>query len=178
MDWQSYEEVVKDIFECIGASHGVSIVCWGPSCLIQGRSGVSHQIDVLTTHSDGVASYKTAIQCKHWNTKVSLNIVRDMIGVLADTDIDKGIIVSKSGFTVPAKALTLNSAVGLLELREPLDMDWEGYIREVAIHIYLQTDTPYDLRFVCKGTGPPRHTGVVDTHTVSVRYPDGSSTNL
>lgn len=37
---------------------------WGRSCFVEGPSGVPHQIDVTTAHSDGVHRYRTGIS---WN---------------------------------------------------------------------------------------------------------------
>ena len=47
MNWQSYEELVKYVYERLGQSANIEIVCWGPSCTVRGKSGASHQIDVL-----------------------------------------------------------------------------------------------------------------------------------
>ena len=75
--WQDYEELVKDIYEALGQANGVTIECWGRSCKVDGPPGVFHQIDVLTTHSDGLHQYRTAISCKNWNKKAGIPIVRD-----------------------------------------------------------------------------------------------------
>ena len=65
--WQDYEELVKDIYLALGQTIGVTIECWGSSCRVEGPPGVSNQIDVLTSHSDGLHQYTTAISCKYWN---------------------------------------------------------------------------------------------------------------
>ena len=56
MNWKSYEEIVKCIYEQLGQSANIKILCWGKTCKVKGKSGVNHQIDVLTSHSDGIHS--------------------------------------------------------------------------------------------------------------------------
>ena len=184
MDWQSYEELVKSIYECLGEQQDVSVVGWGATCRVQGKSGVSHQIDVLTSHIDGIASFRTAVECKYWNDKVGQDVVLKMIAILADTDIDKGVIVSKSGFTEPAKTLASQSGIGLLELREPVDEDWGNQFRRVSISLHYYSPRPYDLKFSVK-----RDEGSADfaksfvgnlicTDDTFVVYPEGASISI
>ena len=70
MEWKDYEEVTKHIYETLGKNNGVEIECFGNKCSVKGKSEVNHQIDVLTKHSDGIHTYKTAIECKYWDKKV------------------------------------------------------------------------------------------------------------
>ena len=137
--WQDYEELVKDIYEALGKASGVVIKCWGKGCKVEGPPGVFHQVDVLTSHTVGIHEYTTAISCKYWNDKVGLPEVRDWDRVVEDTGLNKGVIVSKMGFTKPARDYASAKGIGLVELRKPLDEDWSGY-RE--IHIMLTVDQP------------------------------------
>ena len=96
--WQDYEELVKDIYQALGQANGVIIECWGSSCRVEGPPGVYHQIDVLTSHSDGLHQYRTAISCKHWNERVGIPVVREIAQIVDDARLSKGVIVSKMGF--------------------------------------------------------------------------------
>ena len=75
LDWKSYEELVKDIYEQLGKISNVLILGYGNKCKQTGKSGVEHQIDVLTAHSDGLHDYLTDIECKYWNQKINIDIV-------------------------------------------------------------------------------------------------------
>ena len=145
--WQDYEELVKDIYQALGQAQGVSIECWGSSCRVEGPPGVFHQIDVLTTHNDGLHRYRTAISCKNWNKKVGIPIVREFAQIVDDTKLSKGVIVSKLGFTGPAVAYAESKGIGLVELRKPLDRDWDGYVRVVRGTIVMDQTQVYDLHF-------------------------------
>ena len=145
--WQDYEELVKDIYLALGQANGVTIECWGSSCRIQGPPGVSNQIDVLTSHSDGLHQYRTAISCKYWNKRVDIPRVREFAQIVQDARLSKGVMVSKMGFTGPAKTYAESKNIGLVELRKPVDKDWDGYIREVHITLMLDQTQIYDVHF-------------------------------
>ena len=145
--WQDYEELVKDIYQALGQANGVTIECWGGSCKVEGPPGVFHQIDVLTRHSDGLHQYRTAISCKNWNKKVGIPIVREFAQIVDDARLSKGVIVSKMGFTAPAKTYAESKNIGLVELRRPLDKDWDGYIKEVHITLMMDQTEIYDVHF-------------------------------
>jgi hypothetical protein len=137
MDWKTYEEVVKNIYESLGKASGVSIECWGNSCKVLGKSEVAHQIDVLTKHSDGVHVYRTAIECKYCNDKVNKDIVMKVAYIIEDAHLNKGVIVSKKGFTEDAINTAKNKNIGLVELRELNEQDWEGKIRNIVINMNM-----------------------------------------
>ena len=99
MDWKEYEEITKYIYETLGNAAGTKIVGYGGTCKVKGKSGVSHQIDVLASHSDGVHNYRTAIECKYWDKKINKEIVMKIAEIVEDSGINKGVVVSKMGFT-------------------------------------------------------------------------------
>lgn len=133
LDWKTYESITKYIYEALGEKSGVKIKGHGNNCKVVGKSGVSHQIDVLTSHSDGIHTYETAIECKYWKEKVSKNTVMKVCEIIEDTNIDKGIIVSKNGFTKDGIAFAKYKNIGLVELREITNNDLNKNSREVNI---------------------------------------------
>ena len=179
MNWQSYEETVKDIYEKLGESN-IEILGWGPDCKVRGRSGVPHQIDVLTSHSDGIHSYRTAIECKYWSKKVSKDAVAKLLGIIEDARIEKGIIVSKSGFTPHAVTFAKDKNIGLVELREPVDDDWQGRIRTIHINMRITVPKFYDYEFIWDNTeGEGREFQIsAATSDILIHTPDGDSTSL
>jgi len=154
LDWKSYEELVKDIYEQLGKATGVKILGFGKDCKYKGKSQVEHQIDVLTSHSDGLHEYLTDIECKYWNEHINKDIVMKVEAIVKDCNFSKGIIVSKFGFTPDAFQYAKHVGIGLVELREMTDEDWKGRIRQINIHIVghypelmqchieLENDTP------------------------------------
>lgn len=123
MNWKDYEHVTRYIYEALGRKTGVRIEGYGSDCKVKGKSGVNHQIDVLTILSDGVHNYRAAIECKYWQDKINKDIVMKVAEIIEDTGINKGIIVSKMGFTEDGVSFAKYKNIELVELREMDEVD-------------------------------------------------------
>ncbi len=145
MEWQSYEQLTASIYEALGKANGVTIECYGAQCKVTGKSGAQHQIDVLVKHSNGLQIVRTAIECKYWNKKVNKPVISTLAGYIQDAGIEKGVVVSKLGFTEQAIQLAAQMNIGLVELREPVDADWDGVIREIHVEINMSNPEIYDF---------------------------------
>ena len=150
--WETYEETVKDIYQALGRVDGVSVECWGRTCTVPVAGGVQRQVDVLTTHTNDDQRYRTAISCKWWNKRVGVDHVSDFALTVQDAQLDAGIIVSKMGFTGPAQDLARAKDIGLVELRKPLETDWEGSITRV--HVKILYSPPHRYRYTLSMTKP------------------------
>ena len=117
LDWKEYEAITKYIYETLGKEFGVTIVGYSNDCKVQGKSGNFHQIDVLTMQSNGVHQVRTAIECKYLKKKITKDTVAKVLGIINDARIEKGIIVSKSGFAKDAYDFAHEYNIGLVELR-------------------------------------------------------------
>ena len=148
VDWQTYEEVVKYIYESLGKDKGVTIECYGRNCKVKGKSGIEHQIDVLTNHSDGLHIYKTAIECKYWDQKIDKDTIMKVAAIIEDAGINKGIIVSKLGFTPDTIEFAKYKNIGLVELREPTEEDWKGRIKDIVININIMVPQITRMDFI------------------------------
>lgn len=141
LDWKLYEDITKFIYETLGKKYNVHIEGYGRNCKITGASGVTHQIDVLTSESDGINNYKTAIECKYLKKKVDKDIVMKLLSIINDTDIQRGIIVSKSGFTPDAKKFAEHYNIKIVQLREISEKD-QNIKKEIElgdIDLYIHT---------------------------------------
>lgn len=125
MDWKGYENITKYIYETLGREAGVKIIGHGNTCKVKGKSGVLHQIDVLTSRSHGNRNYQTAIECKYWKKKIDKDVLMKLAGVIEDAGIDKGVVVSKKGFTKDGLLYAKYKNIGLVELREIEERDWK-----------------------------------------------------
>ena len=112
---------------------------------------MQYQIDVLTSHSDGLHSYSTAIECKYRKDKVSWGQVAKLAVAIDDAGIQKGVVVSKSGFTRSARLVADFKGISLVQLRRPRPSDWDGYVAGVSIDLNLVVDEIYDYSSTIKG---------------------------
>ena len=133
LDWKEYEAITKYIYETLGKEFGVTVEGYGNNCKVQGKSGNFHQVDVLTMQSNGVHQVRTAIECKYLKKKITKDTVMKVLGIINDARIDKGVIVSKSGFTKDAVNFAREYNIGLVELREIHEKDFHEHPKEFHI---------------------------------------------
>lgn len=155
MEWKDYENITKHIYETLGRKSGVEIVCHGSECKVLGKSGVRHQIGVLTSHSDGIHQYKTAIECKYWEQTVNKDIVMKVAEIIEDEALNKCIIVSKNGFTPDCIDFARYKNVGLVELREMADEDWEGRLKTLSAEVNIMAPQYTGFNFMISEKPPP-----------------------
>lgn len=117
LGWKQYEFITKYIYETLGGFN-IKIEGWGRDCKVAGESGVSHQIDVLTSETDDTGTFRTAIECKYLNTKVTKDTVMKLSETINDANIHRGIIVSKSGFTPDAQLFAKYRNILIVQLKE------------------------------------------------------------
>ena len=72
----------------------------------------------------------------------------NLITLLEDTDIKKGVVFSKQGFTSGAVSLANERNISLVEMREPNDTDWEGKIKTVRLIVHRTWPEFCDFEFV------------------------------
>lgn len=177
MDWKSYEELVKDIYQELGKKTGVEIKGFGKDCKVTGKSGVTHQIDVLTSFSNGLQEYLTAIECKYWKEKVNKDIVAKLQYIVSDCNFAMGIIVSKMGFTPDAIATAKSLGIGLVLLRNMEEKDWERRIKNIEITIVPVVpkllDCALNLQAISPNDGPDGKHMQINAQRVLILYPDG-----
>lgn len=123
IDWEEYEAITKYIYQSLGAQYGIKVRGYGRKFKIKGRSGVEHQVDVLTEQSNNDRQLLTAIECKYWNKKVNKDVVMKLSKIMEDSDITSGIIVCKAGFTRDTLTFAEHEGIKLVELREASEND-------------------------------------------------------
>jgi hypothetical protein len=179
MTWETYEEVVKKIYEALGKGNGVSIECWGRQCKVIGKSTVAHQIDVLTKHSDGIHEYHTAIECKYWDQTINKDILMKVREIVKDANLHKAVVVSKLGFTEDALTYGKHYNIGLVELREMTEDDWKGRIQSIVINIELKQPDIQGLNFITDDPGKEDALATpADVSLYNIHRPDGKIINV
>jgi len=57
---------------------------------------------------------KIAIQCKDYSTPVGISAVQEVIGAVKHYEVDVGMVITKNGFTAPARKLAASNGVILI----------------------------------------------------------------
>lgn len=99
MNWKLYEHKVLERFREI---YPTSEVRYNTS--IKGiKSGRSRQIDTLIINKVGGTEVKTVIDSKCYAKRINITTVESFIGFLSDIGADRGIMVTKMGYSKAAK---------------------------------------------------------------------------
>ncbi|KRF64789.1 hypothetical protein ASG99_19530 [Bacillus sp. Soil768D1] len=91
----------------------------------------AHQIDVTIESSN--VSRRVLIECKDYDSKVGISIVRDFFGAVSQIKPDEAFVVTTEGYTRGARTFAEDEGIKLAILREFKDEDWEGTIQKIHI---------------------------------------------
>lgn len=134
-----YEKLTQRIFSLIVNQNRVETIDVQQHVILQGKKN-RHEIDVYWKFTDGVSEFETIIQAKDWNSKVKMEQIYALSGIINDLPgTVKGIFVSKSGYQEGAITAAEGCGIDLYELRSPKDSDWDGYIKSITLQFHLTT---------------------------------------
>jgi len=98
---------------------------------LRGSSGVRHQIDVTVGRGN-----RLLIECKQYDTKIGLGIVRDFFAVVEDVKPDQAVVLTTVGFTRGAVQYAEAKGIPLAILRRAQSCDLAGRVQRV--HVALE----------------------------------------
>src|SRR5437588_1164723 len=99
-----------------------------------GASGVRHQIDVVVGRAR--TRRRALIECKDYDKKIGLPLVRNFFGVVEDIQPDEAFMVTTVGFTEPAALYGVAKGIRLAVLRPPdNNEDWGNLVTRVEVEI-------------------------------------------
>jgi len=110
------EERIADFFRRNG--YDVSL-----NAVLGGRSGTSHEVDVLAVTGDSLMTFRVGVECKAWSSPITKEVVAKHDMVSRDLGLSKGIIVALQGASAGALATARELGIeiwGPDELREHL----------------------------------------------------------
>ena len=134
-----YELFVKAVYECLNHADGLSDAQIQHDVKLVGAAGVEHQIDVFWTFKLGGVNYKVAVECKDYNRHVSKEKIEAFHSILHDIGNIHGIFASKMGFQNGAILYAQKYGIQLMEIRKPIDSDWEGSIKDIHIELCVRS---------------------------------------
>lgn len=93
---------------------------------IKDKNGTERQFDIFWYYEQGGIEYKTIIECKDYNSRISIDKVDALKGKLDDFPGFRGIITTTIGFQDGAIEKAKNNGIDLLCIRKQNDCDWVG----------------------------------------------------
>lgn len=140
---KAYEEFVRKIHNIlINYDDGSSIgnINIEKNKKLKDRSGIEREFDLYWEFSLGGYIYKTVIECKDYNSAISIDKIDAFIGKLQDFPSLRGIYATKTGYQKGAETKAAQHNVDLLLVRETNDSDWvdedgEPFLRTIVFHM-------------------------------------------
>ena len=114
MDWEDFEQLIRELFEAEFASEGAEVKVTRAS-----RDG---GIDAVVFDPDPIRGGKIVIQAKRYTNTVGVSAVRDLYGSVHNEGANKGILVTTADYGPDAhefakgKPLTLINGSNLLHM--------------------------------------------------------------
>lgn len=128
-----YEVLTGMIFEQALRQDGVQNLEVTHRKIVQGITA-KHEIDVFWRFTAAAIEHTVLVQCKDWGDKVDHGEMLKFVGVLGDIPGQpRGLFVTRSGYQAGARNIALAHGIALYTLREPLEQDWEGMIRNIKL---------------------------------------------
>ncbi len=104
--------------------------------------GIERQFDIYWEYELGGLTYKTVIECKDYNSNVSVEKIDALIGKIRDIPGLKAVFATKKGYQSGAKTKADQNKIDLLVVREQNDSDWTDsdgtpLIKKICINMHL-----------------------------------------
>lgn len=118
-----YEQFVKSVYEAFLAQEGLTLNVEMHK-ILKGKSGANHEIDVYWQFEIAGKIYKTAVECKHYNSTVEKGHVQEFCAKLNDIGNLSGIMATKKGYQKGALTFGHYNQIEMLIIKEPTYTDF------------------------------------------------------
>lgn len=105
--------------------------------------GNEREFDIYWEYELAGITYKTVIECKDYNSHISLEKIDALIGKIRDIPDLRAVFATKKGYQSGAQSKAEHNKIDLLVVREQNDSDWRDvdgmpFIREIHINMTIQ----------------------------------------
>jgi len=141
-----YEKFVQSLMQAIIDSESFNqqrnIIVEHNKKLID-RCGIERQFDIYWEYEQAGFIYKVIIECKDYNSAVSIEKIDALKGKMDDFPGIRGIIATKIGYQSGAERKAIANNIDILRIREQNDTDWEDengnpLIKQIELQLIVQ----------------------------------------
>ena len=144
-DGKEYEQFVADLQQAIIASENIIIqknISVESNKKIKDIFGNEREFDLYWEYELGGLTYKTVIECKDYNSSVSVDKIDALIGKVRDFPDLKAVFATKKSYQKGAKEKAEQNKIDLLIIRKQNDSDWQDaggnpYLKKILIDICM-----------------------------------------
>lgn len=107
---------------------------------IKDRNGIERQFDIYWEFKLSGYTYQTVIECKDYQTPISIDKIDELIGKINDIPGLRPIYATKTGYQSGAEEKAKSHKIDLLIIKKPEDWDWksidgEPFVKKMVIQI-------------------------------------------
>ena len=107
---------------------------------ITDRCGISREFDLYWEYQLAGITYKTIIECKDYNSRISVEKIDALIGKIKDLPDIKPVFATKTGYQSGAETKAKHNKIDLLIVREQIEDDWKDkngnpFIKKIFIRL-------------------------------------------
>lgn len=126
---KQYERFVQELYQAILAANATGLVqqkniVVETNRLLTGNNGIKREFDIYWEFTHGAITYKNVIECKDYNSKISLEKIDALDSKLKDFPNLRGIFATTKGYQSGAELKAKDCGIELLIVREQNDNDW------------------------------------------------------
>jgi hypothetical protein len=107
------------------------------------KNGLEREFDIYWEYELGGFTYKTIIECKDYNSTISIEKIDALIGKIKDIPDLKAIFATKLGYQSGARIKASQNNIDLIIVREQNDSDWADEYGNPLIKIVSISGTIY-----------------------------------
>lgn len=93
-----YELMTQSVYQAILLEKGAQNIEVKHNLVLEGRSGVKHQIDVIWRFKQAGVIHTVIVECKNYSSAITLEKVRNIFAVAHDIGNCQAIMVTKVGY--------------------------------------------------------------------------------
>lgn len=137
----SYEDFVANVYQMIsladqfGKTETIKIE---RNKKISDKRGNIREIDIYWEYMFMDQKYSTAVECKNYNSTITMEKVDAFVTKIQSLNISKGIMVTKTGFQSGAKSSAKEHGISLITIRKPNDEDFAERLTKIHLNICIK----------------------------------------
>lgn len=142
---KKYEEFVGDLYQALLYAQGLlgqNNIAVQRNIKIVDACGVEREFDLYWEYELAGITYKTVIECKDYNSKVSIEKIDALVGKVRDLPDLKPVFATKKGYQSGAISKAEHNRIDLLLVREQNDSDWQDddgtpLVRMITLNMHM-----------------------------------------
>ena len=145
-DGREYEQFVKNLQQALLDSEDLikqKNIKIETNKKLKDNCGIEREFDLYWEYELAGVTYKTVIECKDYQSRVSIEKIDALIGKIRDLPDLRAVFATKTGYQSGAKTKAVRNKIDLLIFREESDEDWQddqgnSFVKNITIDMNMR----------------------------------------